>query len=258
MTSAFLLPGMMCDGRLFSHQRAALRAAFGTAFDATLGPTASDAARIIEADMTAHDSIEAMAEAAMKQVPDEQIVAIGLSMGGIVAMECLRQAPERMAALVLMDTNPRAEMAERRAARLLQIERALQGELDAVLVEEMKPLYLAPSNRDDETLLGLVLDMARTLGPAVFAAQSMALAARRDYRQTLARWRGPTLLLCGEHDALCPPERHREMHSLMPQAELVLVPDAGHLPTLEQPNATTDILLGFLGTGFFGNLARPL
>jgi len=241
MTSALLLPGMMCDGRLFAHQRTALLA------------VERHAMHVIDAVPADHDSIEAMAEAALDQTDDKQIVPIGLSMGGIVAMECLRRAPERIASLVLMDTNPQAEIPERRRARVTQIERALQGDLDAVLVDEMKPLYLAPSNRDDEEILTLVLDMARTLGPDIFAAQSRALAARRDYRETLARWRGPTLLLCGEHDALCPPERHQAMQALMPQAELLIVPDAGHLITLERAMATTEALLDF-----FRSLPRPL
>jgi len=148
---------------------------------------------------------------------------------------------------VLIDTNHLAESPERREARVPQIARALAGELDTVLIDEMKPLYLAPANREDEALLALVLDMALTLGPDVFAAQSNALAARRDYTAVLDAWREPTLLLCGEHDALCPPFRHRDMQVLMPQAELVVLPDAGHLPTLETPETLGPVLERFFG-----------
>jgi len=239
MTSSphtLFLPGMMCDERLFAPQIATTDARTErqcVAFDA-------------------HDSIEAMAATTLAHAADEPVVLVGLSMGGIVAMECLRQQPDRVHAIVLIDTNHLAESPERREARVPQIARALAGELDTVLIDEMKPLYLAPSNRHDEALLALVLDMARTLGPEVFAAQSKALAARRDYTAVLAAWRGPALLLCGEHDALCPPSRHRDMQALMPQAELVVIPDAGHLPTLETPRTLGPLLERFLeqvGTG---------
>jgi len=224
------LPGMMCDERLFAPQ---------------LGTVDAFTERCCVA-FDAHDSIESMAATTLDLAGDEPVVLVGLSMGGIVAMDCLRQRPDLVRALVLIDTNHLAESPERREARVPQIARALAGELDTVLIDEMKPLYLAPANRADEALLALVLDMARKLGPDVFAAQSNALAARRDYTAVLDAWRGPTLLLCGEHDALCPPSRHRDMQALMPQAELVVLPDAGHLPTLETPETLSPVLERFL------------
>lgn len=228
------LPGMMCDERLFAAQLGA----FGDVASCRCAP------------LDGSDRIETLAVSALAGAAgngDAPLVLVGLSMGGIVAMECLRAAPERVAAVVLMDTNPLAEGPERRRLRPPQIERALGGELDRILVEEMKPLYLAPENRDDESILSLVLTMARELGPVVFARQSRALMARRDYTATLRAWRGPTLILHGEHDALCPPERHELMHELVEDSELVSIAGAGHLPTLEAPAAVNAELRRFLG-----------
>ena len=235
-----LLPGMMCDGRLFGPQRAALERTH-----------AVRVARFVEG-----DTVEAFAREALDLFGPGagRVDLVGLSMGGIVAMAAMALAPERVGRVVLLDTNHLAEAPERRAARAPQIERALGGALDRVLIEEMKPAYLAPANRDDEALLELVLDMARGLGPGVFARQSRAVAARPDRSATLAAWTGPVALACGAHDALCPPERHRAMAALVPQATLDVVADAGHLPTLERPAAVGRILARALGAD---GTARP-
>jgi len=225
------LPGMMCDERLFAAQIRYL----GHAIDA----------RVARFDVG--QSIDAFAEHALALVPENRrVTLVGLSMGGIVAMACLRIAPDRIAGLVLMDTNPLSEVADRRSLRGPQIERVLDGELDAVLIEEMKPAYLAPGNAADETLLELVLDMARSLGAEAFARQSTALAARPDYSSTLAAWRGPSLIVCGRHDALCPPARHELMASLIEGARLEIVEQAGHLVTLEAPAVVNGLLEGVL------------
>lgn len=176
----------------------------------------------------------------------EKSVLLGLSMGGIVAMECLRQEPQLFDALILMDTNPLAEDPSRQRLRPPQIKRALDGELETILIEEMKPLYLAPANRSNEALLALVLNMAKQLGPAVFAQQSKALMNRMDSVEVLSSWNKPALIMHGKHDRLCPPERHTLMHKIMPQSELHEIPDAGHLPTLEAPVNVNDKLLSFI------------
>jgi pimeloyl-ACP methyl ester carboxylesterase len=152
-------------------------------------------------------------------------------------MEMLRQAPGRIERLALLDTNPRAEAPEVQARRQPQIDRALEGGLAAVMRDEMKPNYLA-DGPDKQTILDLCMDMALTLGPQVFARQSRALRDRPDQQKTLAAFRGPALVLMGAEDRLCPLDRHQLMHRLMPQSRLVLVPGAGHLPTLEQPSET--------------------
>jgi pimeloyl-ACP methyl ester carboxylesterase len=224
-----LLPGLLCDARLFAPQVHGL----------------ADLAAITVGDLTGAPTVAGLAASVLAVAPDRFALA-GLSMGGIVAMEVVRQAPERVARLALLDTNHRAETAERRALRDPQIARALGGELRAVLVEEMKPLYLAPENRDSGAVLETVLDMALALGPEVFARQSAALRDRPDQTETLRRVAVPTLVLCGSHDALCPPDRHEEMAALVRGARLTVVQGAGHLPTLERPEATTAALREWL------------
>lgn len=157
-------------------------------------------------------------------------------MGGIVAMEILHQAPERVERLALLDTNPRAETPEVQARRQPQIDRALSGGLAAVMRDEMKPNYLFdPGN---SAVLDLCMVMALDLGPEVFRDQSLALRDRADRQATLAAYTGPALVLMGEADRLCPRDRHELMHALMPQSRLVVVPRAGHLPPLENPGPT--------------------
>jgi pimeloyl-ACP methyl ester carboxylesterase len=189
---------------------------------------------------------ETMADIAARVLADAppRFALAGLSLGGIVAMEVLAQAPDRVERLALLDTNPLAEAPEVRARRQGQIGRALSGDLDGVMRDEMKPNYLADPT--DKALLDLCLDMARALGPQVFRRQSLALRDRPDQTATLAAYRGPALVLMGEHDRPCPRDRHDLMHRLMPGSRLVIVPGAGHLTPLEQPAATLAALKEWL------------
>jgi pimeloyl-ACP methyl ester carboxylesterase len=162
-------------------------------------------------------------------------------MGGIVAMEVLRRAPDRVQRIALMDTNPLAETPQIAAAREPQIVAARTGRMLEVMREEMKPNYLAPGP-NQTAVLDLVMDMADALGPEVFIRQSRALQRRRDQQSTLRKIKVPTLVLCGAHDALCPVKRHEFMSELIPGARLRVLENAGHLPTLEQPEETTQAL----------------
>lgn len=228
MTPLILLPGMMCDARLFQPQIEAL----------------SKCCPVLTPGIDAYGSMIALAAEILRLAPPRFALA-GLSMGGIAAMEVLRQAPDRVTKIALMDTNPLAETAEAQARRLPQIARVLAGGLDKVMRDEMKPLYLADTpHRSD--ILDLCMDMARKLGPQVFARQSRALASRPDQTATLAAFKGPALVLMGQHDIPCPRPRHDLMHRLMPQSRLAIVEGAGHLPTLEKPTKTTAELLRWL------------
>ena len=166
-------------------------------------------------------------------------------MGGIVAMEVLRQAPERVARLALLDTNPLAEAEAVKARRAPQMEAAKAGRLREVMRDEMKPNYLVDSPRK-LAILDLCMDMAEALGPQVFVNQSIALRDRPDQTETLRGFRGPALVLCGRHDTLCPVERHELMHDLLENSRLEIVENAGHLTTLEQPEITTAALSRWL------------
>ncbi len=219
---------MMCDARLFAPQI--------TAFSAERA--------VMVAPLHAADTIDALAQAVLRDAPPRFALA-GLSMGGIVAMAVLRHAPDRVDRVALLDTNPLAETPERAAERAPQIERALRGELRAILRDEMKPHYLAPDS-DHKTLLDLCMAMGMSLGPEVFARQSRALRARPDHTETLSHSPHPALIACGEHDTLCPLERHTVMRDLMPNATLTVIADAGHLPTLENPDATNTAMSDWL------------
>lgn len=227
MTPLVLIPGMMCDARLF-------------------GPLMPLLARrsVLHAACSEHESIGTLAVEILADAPPRFALA-GLSMGGIVAMEILRQAPERVDRLALLDTNPRAEDAEVRARREPQIARVRAGGLAAVMRDELKPSYLAAGPMRGE-ILELCMDMALGLGPDVFERQSRALADRPDQQATLARFDGPALVLMGAEDRLCPHERHALMHALMPQSAFVIVDGAGHLPTLEQPEAVAAAMADWL------------
>ncbi|MFN3937955.1 MAG: alpha/beta fold hydrolase [Gemmobacter sp.] len=219
MTPVVLLPGMMCDARMW-----------GPVMGAFSGRT------VLHGALTAADTMAGLAAGVLALAPPRFALA-GLSMGGIVAMEMLTQAPERVERLALLDTNPRAETAEVKARRAPQIARALSGDLAGLMRDEMKPNYLAQT-RDRGAILDLCMAMALDLGPAVFARQSAALRDRADRQATLAAFRGPALVLMGEEDRPCPRERHELMHRLMPQSRLVVIPGAGHLPVLEKPRET--------------------
>ena len=219
-----LLPGMMCDARLFSPQIESL--------------SAHSAIQV--ATINAHDTIGALAAEILDQAPSRFALA-GVSMGGIVAMEVFAQAADRIDRLALMDTNPLAEPSEKRLNRDRQIEKVEAGGLKQVIQEEMKPYYLTDTP-DRQRLLDLCLDMALQQGKEVFVRQSKALRDRKDQQETLRRVDIPTLVLCGEDDQLCPIERHELMHGLIPGSELRIIGGAGHLPTLEQPAQVSEAL----------------
>lgn len=223
-----LLPGMMCDHRVFSHQINVLR----------------EDRDVIVGDITRHASTHEIAAAILGQAP-ERFALAGLSMGGIVAMEIMAQAPHRVERLALLDTNPRAETPEMKARRGPQIAKVEAGDLRRVMRDEMKPNYLA-EGPDKKRILDLCMEMAEGLGPDVFIRQSLALRDRPDRQETLKSISVPTLILCGREDRACPVERHELMHRLIPLSKIIVVENAGHLPTLEKPEKTTAALLRWL------------
>jgi pimeloyl-ACP methyl ester carboxylesterase len=215
---------MMCDARLFQPQIAAF----------------SGEMPIMAMPLIGENTIEGLAQSILRNAPPRFALA-GLSMGGIVAMEIVRQAPDRVTRLALLDTNPKAETPEASAKREPQKQAARDGRLRAVMVDEMKPNYLV-DDPNKPVILQLCMDMADDLGPDVFIAQSEALASRPDQQDTLRSVTVPTLVLCGRDDIPCPLDRHELMYDLVPNAHLAIIDGAGHLPTLEQPERTNKAL----------------
>lgn len=222
------LPGMMCDARLFFHQIVA----FSTERSVHVG------------NISQSETIEKMAEDVLAAAPAKFALA-GHSMGAIVAMEIQRRAPDRVTRLALMDTNAQPEMPSVAAAREQQIVKAKSGRLADVVREEVKPHYLAPGPQRDD-MLNIIMDMAMLMGPDVYVRQSKALQKRPDQQKTLRMVRCPALVLCGVHDELTPLLRHEFISTLIPYATLEVVPDAGHLPTLESPDEVTRHLRNWL------------
>lgn len=223
-----LLPGMMCDARLFTHQIAVL----------------SNSCPIHLAPINGHYSVQALAAEILEHAPPRFALA-GLSMGGIVAMELIAQAPGRIDRLALMDTNPLAEQDKIKNLRDSLIKRVRDGSLRQVMQEELKPRYLTSGPYLNQ-ILALCLEMALDQGEDVFVRQSRALQNRPDQQDTLRRVQVPTLVLCGEDDQLCPLERHQLMHDLIAGSKLKIIKAAGHLSTLEQPEAVAQALMDWL------------
>mgnify|MGYP000580849445 CR=1 FL=1 len=223
-----LLPGMMCDARVFGPQIAELSAEMA----------------VMVAPVTQGERVEEIASGLLDQLPKRFALA-GLSMGGIVAMELLRRAPDRITRIALMDTNPLAETPVIAANREPQIVKVRSGRLLEVMQDEMKPEYLGPGPHRAE-VFELAMDMAEALGPEIYIRQSRALQRRRDQQAVLRKCRTPALVLCGAHDLLCPVKRHTFMAELIPYAELIILENSGCLPTLEQPAETTAALRSWM------------
>ena len=226
-----LLPGNMCDARLWAPVAARLSAA---------GHAVRHAPRLDQ------PLIGEMAEAVLTE-GEGPVVAVGFSMGAIVAAEMARRCPDRIAGLSLVAFNASADLPERAAIRPGQQVRVRAGQLAALVADELKPAYLAEANRGDRELLDLVMAMALALGPDTFIAQSEALRLRHDLRPALPGFAMPVLLACGREDRLCPPAWHaRWAEAIGPHARIAEVAGAGHLLPLERPDALADALVGWL------------
>lgn len=220
-----LLPGMMCDARLYTPQIVAF----------------SHRVPIHFAPLSNHDNVHDLAAEILAHAPPKFALA-GLSMGGIVAMEVFAQAPERVGKLALLDTNPRAELDEVKANRQPQIDRVQRGELLPLMQSDMIPNYFRSGETPDAGIVATCEAMALACGEAVFVRQSLALRERPDQQDTLKNVTVPTLILCGDGDLLCPLERHTRMQELIPHAQLEVIANAGHLTTLQQPRAVNNAL----------------
>ncbi len=219
-----LLPGLLCDGQLFARQTQSL----------------ADLAHFLVADLTKDATVAAMARRALADAPPRFALA-GLSMGGYVAQEILRQAPGRVTRLCLLDTTFKPDTDEGKARRLALIELAKTGNFKGV-TPRLLPMLIHPGRMADEELTGTVTAMAERVGRDAFIRQQQAIMGRVDGRETLGKVECPALVICGRQDSLTPPEISREMAGLIPGAKLVVIEDCGHLAPLEQPQAVSALL----------------
>lgn len=223
-----LIPGLLDSARLYAQQLPELW---------RLGP-------VTIADHTRDDTMAGIARRILANAPPRFALA-GLSMGGYICFEILRQAPERVARLALLDTSARADTPEATAMRRTQMALAVSGHFTEV-VEAQFVRLVSPARREDAALRETNRRMAEDVGPEAFIRQQTAILGRPDSRPGLAAIACPTLVLVGEQDELTPPERAREMAAGIRGAHLVTVPDCGHLSALEQPDAVTRALREWL------------
>ncbi len=223
-----LVPGLNCTASLW------------TAQVATLGLDRP----VAVADHTGADTIAAIAALILAEAPPRFALA-GLSMGGYVAMEILRTAPERVERLCLLDTQARADGPEARETRLQQISIAERGGFAKIAAIQF-PRLVAPARLADAALAEIVRRMADDTGAEAFVRQQKAIMTRIDSRPSLARVTCPVTVIVGTEDQLTPPPLAREMADLVPGARLVEIPGAGHLSTLEAPDAVNAAMRGWL------------
>ncbi|MBV8144574.1 MAG: alpha/beta fold hydrolase [Gammaproteobacteria bacterium] len=223
-----LIPGLLASPRMYAAQIPQLW---------RMGP-------VTIADHTRDDSMAAIAQRILAAAPARFALA-GLSMGGYIAFEMLRQAPERIARLALLDTSARADAPEQSAMRRAQMSLAAQGRL-AEVVEQQFPRLVHRQRRGDAALRAVFTLMAEEVGAQAFARQQTANIGRSDSRAALGSIRCPTLVLVGEGDELTPPERAAEIAAGIPGARLVTIAQSGHMSTLEQPDEVSRALLEWL------------
>ena len=231
MSELILIPGLASDAVMWQAQLAALRA--------HCRPRVTDV-------HTRHTTIEAMAQALLAEHPGE-LVLCGASMGGMVAMEATRQAPGRVRALALLGTNARPETEATRQLREAAIVFFEQGRALEVLRVNL-PLAFHASRARDTALTQTYLDFVMAAGERQLVQQNRAVMNRPDARSHLAAVGCPVLVMCGDSDQLTPLECSREIAALVPHAELVVVPECGHMLTMEQPDVVNSHLLAWLQT----------
>lgn len=219
-----LVPGLLCDDALWAHQSAHL----------------GDLAEVIVADVTAQASMPEMAAAVLATTPGRFALA-GLSMGGYVAQEVVRRAPERVARLALLDTSARADTEEQSARRRGLIELSRKGDFKGV-TKSLLALFLPEARLDDEVLVEAVMAMTQRVGREAFIRQQTAIMGRTEGRGDLARIAVPTLVACGRQDPLTPLALSEEIAAGIPGSALVAIEDCGHLSSMERPEAVTALL----------------
>ena len=225
------IPGLLCDSLLWAPQ---------------IG-TLSDIADCWIADPTGAETMEALAAELLDSSPFAEFALAGLSMGGYVALEIMRQAPGRVLKLALLDTNARADTSEQTQRRRALIDLAQHGRF-AEVANLLLPALVNRARSYDPQIVGTIRAMARNVGIEAFCRQQSAIIRRIDSRPHLKAIQCPTLVLCGRQDAITPPPLHHELASGIDDAKLVIIEECGHLSTIEQPEEVNVALRAWLAT----------
>jgi pimeloyl-ACP methyl ester carboxylesterase len=223
-----LIPGLNCSARLYAEQIPALW---------RFGP-------VTVADHTRDDSISGIAGRILAAAPPLFALA-GLSMGGYIALEIMRAAPQRVAKLALLDTGARAETAEQTERRQAPMQMARTGRF-AQVAEGAFTFFVHPDRHGDVALKALVKTMADETGVEAYLRQQRAVMSRPESRPSLSAIACPTVVLVGEQDKGTPPELSQEMVAAIPGSRLVVIPACGHLSTIERPAAVTKAMVTWM------------
>jgi pimeloyl-ACP methyl ester carboxylesterase len=216
MTPFLLVPGLNCDARVYAGVAQALW---------PFGP-------VTVANHMSGDRVESIAKAILADAPPK-FALIGFSMGGYIAFEILRQAPDRVLKLGLLDTSARPDSEESTANRRRLIALAQKGKyIEAIEQTFSKSVHAENANNSD--LYAIHRGMAEANGPKIFEQQQEAIIHRSDSRPLLAKIRIPTQIIVGEGDQITPREVATEMHEGIAGSKLLIVPRGGHLALLEQ------------------------
>lgn len=227
-----LVPGLLCDALLWRDQIEAL--------DGQI--------KCWVADHTRSTTMAGVAADVLRDAPFERFALAGLSMGGYISLEILRQAPQRVDRLALLDTSARADTPQQLEKRRGLIALARRGRFIGV-THALLPLYVHPSRLMDEKLVTTVKEMARNIGRDAFVRQEEAIMTRADSLPLLPTIACPVLVICGRHDAIAPLDRHEEMAERIPGATLKVIEECGHLSTLERPAEVSEALKAWLLAG---------
>lgn len=216
-----LLPGLLCDEALFAPQTRALK----------------DVCHPWIADLTRDDTIGGMARRVLEEAPAGPFALAGLSMGGYVAQEILRQDPARVTRVALLDTRARIDEPDETRRRHILMKLAQSNDGFTPVTTRMLPLLIHPDRTADADLVETIRAMATRVGLQAYLRQQHAIIHRPDFRPALRAISCPTLVLCGRQDVLTPLEGHEEMARAIPGARLEIIEQCGHLATLERPEA---------------------
>ena len=227
-TDLLMVPGLLCTEALFGPQIGALR---------------SDV-KVTVADHRRADSMAAIAAQVLADAPD-RFALCGLSMGGYIALEILRQQPARVTRLALLDASATPETPKARDRRLSMMAYVAEGRFMDV-AETFWPLFVHASRLNEADLKARVKAMVSATGPDAYLRQQTAILTREDYRPTLPAVACPALVLCGEQDRLTPVAESQILADGIAGSKLVVLPDCGHLSTLEKPEAVTAALRQWL------------
>lgn len=235
-----MIPSMLADARVFAPQLQEM----------------SREHAVMVAPPTSGERMEEIASQILSWAPSK-FALMGMGLGGMVAMEILRRAPDRVTRIAFVATSQQADTPQAAAARETHIIGAKAGRWEEVLSHEINSTWMAPTS-DKVALVRQLTEMGRAMGPDAYVKQARAMQRRKDQQATVRHIQQPTSVICGRHDGQYHLKRHEFLAELIPYAQLEVIEGAGYLPTLEAPEAVTDALRRWMRTPLMLRPQTPL